>query len=207
VGRGSAFARCCVVVGGVVAASVGAQASSGGADDTAIPGRIIPGIGVDHLHLGMTEGAAKRVLRRVGAPGVARRVPRDGGQEYVELRFPRDITKDDPYVIGTQGTRSSRVVVLISVNTWLNKTPKGIRIGDRLRKLVRAYPGANCRPTPAPHQTDEFGTGLFCTLGDRSKRNTVFLLKWYWEHGGKIARVTRIDIREPFVKLDVESHA
>ncbi len=155
----------------------------------------------------MSEAAAKRVLRRIGAPGIARRLPREGGQQYVELRFPRDITKGISYVIGTQGTPSSRVVVLISVGTGLNQTPKGIRIGDRLRKLVRAYPGINCKPTPWPHQTDEFGTGLFCTLGDRSKRNTVFLLKWYWTTQRKIARITRIDVREPFVNLDVESHA
>jgi hypothetical protein len=205
---GRALSRWCAV-GGAVAAAVVVQPSAGGSGSAgrayAIPGRILPGVGVDHLRLGMSEQAAKRVLRPLGKPAIARRLPRANGREYVELRFPRNQTLPISYVVGTEGPRSSRVVVLISVHTWLNRTPRGVRIGDTERKLLRAYPGVDCKSTPYPHQYDDFGHGVFCTLGDRSERNTVFLLRP--GVSDPFSRVLRIDIREPFVNLDPESQA
>jgi hypothetical protein len=170
-----------------------------------IPGRILPGVGVDHLRLGMSEQAARRVLRRLGRPAVVRRLQRADGSEYVELRFPRGQTQPISYIVGTQGT-GSRTVVLVSVHTWLNRTPRGIRIGDSQRKLLRTYPGIDCRETP---QIGDYGNGLFCTLGDRSERNTVFLLRSARRVTTTIPAVLiqRIDVREPFVNLDPESHA
>jgi hypothetical protein len=210
--RGRALSRWCAVGGVAVVAIVAVQGASGSADRaSALPGRILPGVGVDHLRLGMSEQAARRALRRLGRPAITRRLPRPDDREYVELRFPRNQTQPIAYVVGTEGTRTSRKVVLISVHTWRNRTPRGVGIGDSQRKLLRTYPGIDCRKVPDPESANSDDDGLFCTLGDRSKRNTVFVLRnkagWVDHYRPPDMRVQRIHVREPFVNLDLESHA
>ena len=185
----------CAAAAAAFAASA-AEPRSGG---ETLPGRIVPAVGIGKLRLGMSEAAARRVLdARYGKPRVARRLRAGKPNEYVEYQYPKDFAI---YDIGVQANRGQRPVVRIASRLAGNKTASGIQVSSFDKTLHRKYPRLDCFHPPyrgAP------GTPTYCVLGRRDRRNTVFVLLEEGVYPHRV-RVTRIIIREPFVKLCEDS--
>ena len=184
-------------------AAAGSAAASSTAE--AIPGTIVPGVGVGALKLGMTETAAQRVLRSLGRPRAYGRAKPAGLKGYVEYQYPsfEEAFGAVSYVVGFEGPKGRRRVVMIDVGTARNRTASGVRVSTSAKALRSAYPAVDCRvPPPTGHKL-----GLLCFLGNVRATHTVFLLKGVESAGPReldtARRVSRVVIRRPFVPLDL----
>lgn len=193
--------RVCIAV---VVFGLAPAAATASASQQTIPGRIIPGVGMGKLRLGMSEQAAKRVLAPLGSRKFVRRVNAGKPDEYIEFEYPNPTVRWDlvtAYTIGFQGRRGKRRVAVIEVNLPRNRTAGGIGVGTREKKLLLTYPNLRCerylvRNNPRTE----------CVLGPRTRRHTVFVVK---ASGLTVSgrppppppSVSRIILREPGVPL------
>ena len=176
-----------------------AVTSSAPAAET-IPGTIVPGKGVGRLELGMSESAARRVLRPLGRPQRYQRTRPVRLGRYVEYQYPsfENGFGAISYVVGFRGRRGSRRVVLIDVRTARNATAAGVRVSSPLRRLRTAYRRLDCRSRyPGPPTR--------CFLGNVRRRHTVFAVAVPDLIAGQPERppqIARIIVREPFVPVE-----
>lgn len=163
--------------------------------DDVVPGRIEPAKGIGALRLGMSEQAARRVMRRLGGSRRFLHLRRGTATEYLELNYPREFTA---YSVGYLGRQGQRRVAYIAAHYAGNRTEEGIRVSTARSTLQRTYRGLLCRKTRRPNI--DWGYRLECRLGATRARHTVFILDTLdplndWAPSRQ--RVTKIVIREP----------
>ena len=195
--------RLAVFFAGVAVAASSLAAGSASSAET-IPGRIVPGVGVGGLKLGMSEAAARRVLRPLGTPIRYRRNRPVRLRSYAEYQYP---SFDEGfgvawYIVGFHGRAPARRVVMIDVRTQRNTTAQGVRVGSTERQLRAAFPRIDCRDS-----TRYARFNLLCYLGSVKATHTIFPLRTREVISGRpndevTKRVWRIIIRRPFVPLD-----
>lgn len=187
---------------GILVSGLVATSAAGSPSQQTIPGRIIPGVGMGKLRLGMGEQAAKRVLSPLGSRKFVRRVNAGRPDEYIEYEYPNPTIRWDlvaAYTVGFRGRPGKRRVAVIEVNVAEHRTREGIGVGSVEAKLLLAYPRLFCRDFPA-----EENTRTECRLGMRWRRHTVFVVKPYGDISGQPRRprtVRRVMLREPGVPL------
>jgi hypothetical protein len=199
------MARSLGVCIGILVSGLVATSAAGSPSAQTIPGRIVPGVGVGKLRLGMSEQAAKRVLAPLGSRKFVRRVNAGRPDEYIEYEYPHPNLRWDSfaaYTVGLRGRKGKRRVAVIEVHDARNRTREGIGVGSVESKLVRAYPNLRCVDFGAMEQTR-----TECRVGERTRRHTVFVVRYADVISGQPTRprrITRVMLREPGVPLGRE---
>lgn len=176
--------------------------ASASAANESIPGTIVPAVGVGKLELGMSEPAARAVLRPLGPPIRARRERPHRVKGYVEWQYPRFEVAfgATSYVVGFKARR----LVWIEIRTWRNATRKGVRVSTTKPRLLSAYGRLPCR---SGLRDGSPNVPFYCRLGKLAGRHTIFEVTG----DGLIAsgrpppgpaRVAGIIIREPYIPLE-----
>jgi len=172
-----------------------ASAGATTAADPVLRGPIVPGTSIGPLKLGMSEAAARRLLRRFRGSRLELRLRKGKASEYVEYSYPREYAI---YTVGYLGRPGARRVAYISVHLDDNKTREGVHVGVLETKLRRSYRGLRCEL----HADGTPSNWVECILGDRRRRHTVFRIKpEYLGYVRDPARVTRIAVREAFQRF------
>ena len=180
---------------------VSLSGSAWAASPEAIPGTIVPGVGVGKLRLGMSEAGARRILRRLGPPMPVSRERPHGVAGYREWHYPRfEVTFGGAsYIVGFKARR----LVWIEIRTWRNATRRGVRVSSTEPQLRAAYGRLPCRhglfdgSPNVPH---------YCRLGVLARRHTIFELAGESIVHGRPPpgppRIAGIIVREPFIPLE-----
>ncbi len=172
-----------------------AGAASSASVAVTIPGKIMPGVGVGNLRLGMSEAAARRLLRPLGAPvRYGRRSAQLLPDGYVEYQYPSlangfgAIT----YIVGFRNRR----VAMIDVRAARNATAAGARVSTLLPKLRALHRELVCRSAKP-------GGWLLCILGAQSRAHTVFVVvdEGFLSGRPRVKRVQNIVVRAPGIPL------
>lgn len=160
-----------------------------------IPGKIVPGVGVGDLRLGMSEAAARRVLRPLGASiRYRRRSLQPLPEGYAEYQYPsfENGFGATTYIVGFRNRR----VAMIDVRAARNATAAGARVSTLLPKLRALHRAAVCRSV-------EPGGWLLCILGRQSRAHTVFVVvdEGFLSGRPRVKRVQSIVVRAPRIPL------
>lgn len=179
------------------AACLSATAAEATSEAEFLPGRIVPGKSIGPLRLGMSEQAARRILRRLGRGSRLEKHIRKGtSSEYLEYTHPYVFTA---YTIGYLGRPGKRRVVLIISHVDENKTREGVGVSTTEAKLVRTYRRLACKLVLVgnPSRTE-------CLLGSRSRPHTIFAVDPGYAISGRPPlppRVMRVLVQQPFKRF------
>ncbi len=180
----------------VAGASLVAPSAEATRQSEFLRGPIVPGKSIGPLRLGMSEAAARRVLRRLDSGSrLLLRLRRGKATEYVEYTYPYEYSA---YTVGYLGRPGKRRVAYIATHVDENKTREGIGVSNLETKLRRTYRQLTCTaffgPGTPPGGRKEY------VLGARSRRHTLFVISAGFTNGPQTqpSIVGRVVVREAF---------
>ena len=156
----------------LVSASLAATAALAAVPATAGPAadaRVIPGVGIGKLRIGMTLAEVRRLLGRPHAVSARKRV--GFGVNYVEYQW--DLAA---WTVGFQGRAGRLRAVRIGTTLHRERTRAGLGVGSRIRDVVRVYPRATCTAAGLNGESD---LAMWVTIVSANGVRTIFAANNY----------------------------